>query len=603
MCFGCCWAGWADDHGTTEGAPDRCYRPLGNHHRHLRHHRPSRAVIDGWPATESPDDGPPVLTLSVIHLPRSVRAMDHRTVEGALAAVLDDLPCASPSDADRLRLLGRAATHRRRHRRPRGGGGGAGAGGGGAGADRRRAAAEESVMRFRLERDRWTSLASLLLKSAAYHRSRGDMGCEPSSGEASPSSSLSYRSRGGADDPEGPDDGVGDGRDRGAEDGGSRKTEEGGRKLPVVDLPRTEYNRPYLPRRPNYSDDDGDDDDDDCDDGESTRPAPSPPPPPAAAAPSRRGEGIDEDRDNPMNVSHQYPWVCMVQRRRRSSPSLRLPPGERAHLESSSSPSSRGMLLGLDVVVFEARISSYSPTVTEFLEPFARSFTPWEWERISNDGRRPSSSDRRRAGSRGEDSRLREFFLRWSMKEAYTKALGLGMHVDFDRLEIRLYGTDLDAESDEDGGRYEEGIWTSIERHTASSTDDRWGRGVVDERRRRYYSAIGKVKRLESTTSSWEVWEFIFVPLFLGDDDDDDRDRDDLGLPRAAERDERAGGPSPPRWETAAVAGGGSAVACACICRGPLPRNASGGRAERCRAALELLTLTDLIRMHGCTSL
>ena len=231
----------------------------------------------------------------------------------------------------------------------------------------------------------------------------------------------------------------------------------------------------------------------------------------------------------------------------------------------------------------------YTPTITKFLEPLAGSFTPWEWERISNVGRLPPSCDRERraaaaAGSRSEDSRLREFFLRWAMKEAYTKALGLGMHVDFDKVEIRLYGTDLDADPDgEDVGPDEEGIWTTIERRTAASSAGRWGGGADDERRRRYYSAIGKVKRLESATSPWDVWEFIFVPLFPDDGGGGD---DDLGLGRAAERDERAG----------------EAAACACICSGPLPRNASGGHAERCRPALEPLTLTDLVRMHGCSS-
>ncbi len=253
-------------------------------------------------------------------------------------------------------------------------------------------------------------------------------------------------------------------------------------------------------------------------------------------------------------------------------------------------------------MVFEARMNDYSPTIAKFLESFGGSFTPWEWERISNVRRRPPSSDRRerRAGAgRSEDSRLREFFLRWSMKEAYTKALGLGMHVDFDGVEIRLYGTDLDADPDEEGAERpdeEEGIWTTIERHMVASSADRQGGHVADGRRTLYYSAIGKVKRLESATSPWDVWEFIFVPLLSDDDDDDDDDNgggggdENRGLVRgAAERDKRAGAGRP--------------AACACICRGPLPRNASSGSAERCRATLEPLTLTDLVRMHGCGSL
>ena len=615
MCF-CSW--WAYDCGTmeVEGQDDRRrYCPSPGHHRH-----PARAaIVDGRPTTTAttgppPDDGPPPeLTLSIIHLGRSTRGMmgmDRTTAEDALSAVLDDLPCLSPEDA-RLGRMTHPHRGRIRRIRPRGGAIADGEDDGGPlppirddddDAQHRhhhhRGAVERSVMRYRLEPDRWTSLASLLLKSTAYHRSRGDL-----RGYYGPSSGDPALGGDGPGDPDLDDDDDDD--HRGAEDG-SRVMGWGGRKLlPVVDLPRTEYNRPYLPRRPN--DDDGDCDcgggggDDDCDDGESARAAdPAPPPPATAAADRRQGEGVDEDRDNSMNVSHQYPWVCMVQRRRRSGgtppSSPRSPHGERARPGSSSSSRS-GSLLGLDVVVFEARINDYSPTITEFLEPFSGSFTMWEWERISNCRRRHTPSDhreRRAAAGRSEDSRLREFYLRWSMKEAYTKALGLGMHVDFDRVEIRLYGTDLDAypDEEEDAGRLdeEEGIWIAIERHTASSSADhrRGGEFADDERRTRHYSAIGKVKRLESATSPWDVWEFVFVPLFPDDDDDDGGGGGGVG---------RAG--APPR--RAAAAGGGGPAACACICRGPLPRNASSGHAERCRASLEMLTLADLVRMHGCS--
>jgi hypothetical protein len=157
------------------------------------------------------------------------------------------------------------------------------------------------------------------------------------------------------------------------------------------------------------------------------------------------------------------------------------------------------------------------------------------------------------------------------MKEAYTKALGLGMTVNFDELEIRLYGTDFDVEDDEE--EEEEGIWNSIGMRSSSS-DLR--RGSVD--RRRYYSAIGRVKRLRSTmTTSWDAWEFIFVPL--GDDDlRTECEPTTCPSPRVVVGDESA---------------------CACICRGPLPKNASDGLVGRCPIVLESLTLTDLIRLHG----
>ena len=181
-------------------------------------------------------------------------------------------------------------------------------------------------------------------------------------------------------------------------------------------------------------------------------------------------------------------------------------------------------------------------------------------------------------------SRLREFYLRWSMKEAYTKALGLGMHVNFDDVEIRLLGTDMNvvdedvvaARDEEEVEEEEEGVWSSIGENSTSS--DQWGTMGIDYERRRYYSAIGRVRRRESKSSSWDAWEFVFVPLFLP-----------------------PGGTTPTPNSTTTTAVDGSA--CACICKGPLPRYPSSGHVDGSTLALESLTLLDLIRMHeGGTS-
>ncbi|KAL3808128.1 hypothetical protein ACHAXA_004982 [Cyclostephanos tholiformis] len=484
--------------------------------RHPYHHHP--ITDDDWrPSTasessSSSDGGAPILTLSIVQLDRDV---NDRRIEDVALTVLDDLTCASPADARDLmgpRSYRRDCDDERRPPTP---------------AIRdddvrlRTTMAKKSIMRYRLERDRWTSYTSLLLKSMAYYRS---IDCEFGA------SSWEVDER---------DDYNGTGR-RG-----------GTMRFPIVDLPRTRYNRPYLPHssRPTTTNDD-----------------------------SSRDDDYVEDRSHSMNVSHQYPWVCMVQQR---------PPNRRsgALTTTGHAPPESHYLLGMDVVVFEARTNDYAPTIAEFLEPFANSFTPWEWDRISNNrrGRRIMSSSTSSGGrddgddnpyhhssKRSEVSRLREFYLRWSMKEAYTKALGLGMHVNFEMVEIRLLGTDLYV-SDEDVGDEEEGIWTSIKKNATSS--DRWGRSSIDERQR-YYSVIGKVKRLESKSSlssSWDVWEIIFVPL----------------LP--------PGSTPSPRLATTA----GDGLACACVCRGPLPRNSSSTHVDRCRIGTELLTLLDLIRMHG----
>jgi phosphopantetheinyl transferase len=53
---------------------------------------------------------------------------------------------------------------------------------------------------------------------------------------------------------------------------------------------------------------------------------------------------------------------------------------------------------------------------------------------------------------RSDESKLQEFYLRWAIKEAYTKALGLGMNVEFQSFEMRL------MEVDGDTGGIDEGI-------------------------------------------------------------------------------------------------------------------------------------------------
>eukprot|EP00581_Thalassiosira_minuscula_P019950 CAMPEP_0183714704 /NCGR_PEP_ID=MMETSP0737-20130205/9169_1 /TAXON_ID=385413 /ORGANISM="Thalassiosira miniscula, Strain CCMP1093" /LENGTH=84 /DNA_ID=CAMNT_0025943691 /DNA_START=1 /DNA_END=252 /DNA_ORIENTATION=- len=82
---------------------------------------------------------------------------------------------------------------------------------------------EKSIMRFLRDPDRWTSLASLLLKSFAFYRS-----VDPTIGISS-AASISE------DDPSTVCILRLDVLDK-------------EKKLPVVDLPRTKYNRPYLPQ-------------------------------------------------------------------------------------------------------------------------------------------------------------------------------------------------------------------------------------------------------------------------------------------------------------------------------------------------------------------
>ena len=83
-------------------------------------------------------------------------------------------------------------------------------------------------------------------------------------------------------------------------------------------------------------------------------------------------------------------------------------------------------------------------------------------------------------------------------------------------------------------------------------------------------SVIGKVKRIKAPTS-WEYWEFIFIPLGSEGDQSGDLAKKTHG--------------------------------CSCICRGPLGKDALKSKVERTPAVIESLTLVDLIEFYGSNPL
>lgn len=156
----------------------------------------------------------------------------------------------------------------------------------------------------------------------------------------------------------------------------------------------------------------------------------------------------------PISVSHQFPWA-----------------GSARLINDYSDQSHRGLHLGMDIVVFDPINSDLYDSVEEFVSVFRDCFTTREWQRLHS----------------GAGDVLEEFHLRWCMKEAYTKALGEGMHLNFATFEIRLDGVDC-----EDGS--EQSISSAI-----SSTKDGTHllRGVV-KRNGQLHAAS---------------WDFYFLPL------------------------------------------------------------------------------------------
>ena len=254
----------------------------------------------------------------------------------------------------------------------------------------------DDVFRYLQTKDRYAALVSVLLKSRAFHRSRRAVAGE---------------------------------EDEDIEDEVLRR-----HALPIVRLPRTGHNKPYLP------------------------------------TPYHR----------PINVSHQHPFVGI------------------AELSSSCAnnhflPLSNNLQIGLDIVVFDDYNRSLYASTRDFVNVFYDNFTPSEWTLLS-------SLDNVRL--------LREFYLRWAIKEAYTKALGVGLGYNFASLQVQLL--ELPPEECQYGGNEADEEWPP------SSLSD----GRYYDSFQRTLSDCGAPRLLPATVlllseGREESWWFAFVPLNL----------------------------------------------------------------------------------------
>ena len=81
------------------------------------------------------------------------------------------------------------------------------------------------------------------------------------------------------------------------------------------------------------------------------------------------------------------------------------------------------LLMGIDLVVVDAQPQE---GVERYLSYFRGVFSPKEWRII--------------IGQVSPLQKMREFFCRWALREAYTKALGVGLGMDFGSFEIDCGG-------------------------------------------------------------------------------------------------------------------------------------------------------------------
>ena len=136
--------------------------------------------------------------------------------------------------------------------------------------------------------------------------------------------------------------------------------------------------------------------------------------------------------DCQFNVSHQHPYLGIAK--------------------------ARGVKVGLDIVTFDEINRKLYQNEREFVNVFQSSFAESEWNSIV-----------------GSKSIMHEFFLQWAIKEAYTKALGLGLSLEFNSFVTKLEGVEnlwdyVSENADPDKGI----VLPATIHHSNNANPERW---------------------------------------------------------------------------------------------------------------------------------
>jgi 4'-phosphopantetheinyl transferase len=221
----------------------------------------------------------------------------------------------------------------------------------------------------------------------------------------------------------------------------------GKRRRPVVELPRTEYRKPYIPLPSNWRNE--------------TKPA------------QQNDEllnSVKEEDVFSLSVSHQFPFVGLAKIRHEYQGDENIFAIGNTAIRSTIPPP----IVGLDIVVFEKFNARLYSSEEEFLDVFRDQFTPNEWK---NGIQNPKLGTITTTPSSSASMQMREFYVRWAIKEAYTKAIGVGMGLAFSSFEIELKGIDEDNKN----GLPEASIWSRIRKNsdTIPTTSPRCFRGTI----------------------------------------------------------------------------------------------------------------------------
>jgi 4'-phosphopantetheinyl transferase len=211
----------------------------------------------------------------------------------------------------------------------------------------------------------------------------------------------------------------------------------------LVSLPRTKYRKPYIPIRSSTNSDDQED-----------------------------GSEIDAFS---ISISHQWPFAGIVRIDHRHDLLQNVGIKKQTNKQQC-------YVVGFDIVVFDDVNPRLYDTVDQFVEVFRDKFAQSEWKIIQSCRDKPNGQF------------LREFYLQWAVKEAYTKAIGVGLGFDFSGFEVQ-WDEPVDC------------LWDVV----SSSTVD-LSKGKHRESRREL-SGVVVSSGGNTILTSEQRWVFAFLPL------------------------------------------------------------------------------------------
>lgn len=298
----------------------------------------------------------------------------------------------------------------------------------------------KQILRFHRDIDKLNQLASILLKSRAYHLYHNNERLNTSSILLSQNELRSA--------------------------------------LPITELPRTQYNKPFIPNTNEES----------------------------------------NHTSHTLSISHQEPIIATVQ------------------FLTGANPIEKKLFMGLDIVVStskENELKDYN-----FLQ---NSFTRSEWRKVSQHTAHTMEW-------------AKDILLIWCMKEAYTKALGLGMGLEFSKFEIQLD----DIQSDEC-------TWNQVVRTGCFQG--------IKKRGRVLHSNIRYLQSLDVKVNRYDYWNFTFfdaLDLCTSVESSSADDAKDLSL-----------------------------ISCACVCDGPYNETLPEQEMAIIPIDVEIMSLSDLMQWHS----